>query len=149
LPNSIETTDRETPLVGESFLRRLGLGTGAGATLFVATASGWRLAQQAGLARDPWEEDGQKGPGVYEVAKIGALAGAMVGVGYAVVRPILPRQPELAGLLYGFGSGFVTRLQANAILKVSKREPRTFASAALLSDALVGLWLAEAERLFS
>jgi hypothetical protein len=131
-----------------TFPRRLGVATGASAGLFVATVGGWRLAQRAGLARDTWAEDGQRAPHFREVVEIAALAGVMVGVGYALVRPVLPRQPELAGLLYGFGSGFATRLQVNAILRFVGREPRKFTSSKLAGDALIGLWLAETERLF-
>ena len=93
----------------ENFGRRLGVATGASTSLFIATWGGWRLAQLGGLTRDPWKEDGGEGPDLRELATTGALAGVMIGGGYALTRPMLPEQPELAGLLYAFGSALALR----------------------------------------
>jgi hypothetical protein len=133
----------------ESFPRRLVVATGASASLFIATFGCSRLAQLAGLAKNPWEGD-QDHPDLQEIATTAAFASAVVGVSYALVRPLLPRQTELAGLLYGIGSGFAIRLQINAILGFVGREPRKIASPSkLVGDAVFGLWLAETERLFA
>jgi hypothetical protein len=132
----------------KGFARRLGVATGASTGLFIATWGGWRLAQLAGLAKDPWKQHSGDGPDLRELAAYGAVAGVMSGGGYALVRPILPRQPELAGVLYAFASGLALRLPVNAIAELVGRERRTVTRSDLVAMAVLGLVLAEAERLF-
>jgi hypothetical protein len=132
----------------ENFGRRLGVATGASTSLLITTWGGWRLAQLAGLTRDPWKEDGGEGPDLHELATTGALAGVMIGGGYALTRPMLPRQPELAGLLYAFASALALRLQVNAVARLVGRERRIVTRSDLVGIAVLGLTLAETERLF-
>jgi hypothetical protein len=135
------------PMV-ENFGRRLGVATGASTSLFIATWGGWRLAQLAGLTNNPWKEDGREGPDFGALATTGALAGVMIGGGYALMRPLLPGQPELAGLLYAFASALALRLQMNAVATLLGRQREIVTRSDLVGIAVLGLALAETERLF-
>jgi hypothetical protein len=76
-------------------------------------------------------------------------AGAFFGAGYGFVRPVLPRQPELAGLIYALVQGVAVRAQLNALFKRLQREQRFPLSASRLAgEVIFGLWLARAERVF-
>ena len=79
---------------------------------------------------------------------IGALAGIVTGGGYALMRPMLPGQPELAGVLYAFASALALRVPVNAVAGRVGRERRMVTRSDLVGIAVLGLALAEAERLF-
>lgn len=131
----------------KGFARRLGVATGAGTGLFIVTWGGWRFAQLAGLAIRGEQHSGDA-PDLRELAATGAVAGVITGGGYALVRPVLPRQPELAGLVYALASGLALRLPVNAIAELVGRERRTVTRSDLVPSAVLGLALAETERLF-
>jgi hypothetical protein len=130
-----------------NFGRRLGVATGASTSLLIATWGGWRLAQLAGLAKDSWEEDRRR-PRFGELATTATLAGVMIGGGYALMRPVLPEQPEVSGLLYACASAVAVRLQVNAVARLVGRERKIVTRSDLVGIAVLGLALAESERLF-
>jgi hypothetical protein len=133
----------------QGFGRRLGVATAASTCLFIATWGSWRVAQLAGLTKDPWKETGREGPDdLRPLVTIGALAGIVTGGGYALMRPMLPGQPELAGLLYAFASALALRVPVNAVASRVGRERRMVTRSDLVGMAVLGLALAEAERLF-
>jgi hypothetical protein len=132
----------------ENFGRRLGVATGASTSLFIATWGSWRVAQLAGLTKDPWKETGREGPDLRDLATAGALVGIVNGGGYALMRPMLPGQPELAGVLFASASALALRIPVNAIARRLGRERRMVTRSDLVGIAVLGLALAEAERLF-
>jgi hypothetical protein len=75
--------------------------------------------------------------------------GAFFGAGYGFARPLLPRQPELAGLIYALAQGVAVRAQLNALFKLLRREEHFPVSGyRLAGEVIFGLWLARAERVF-
>jgi hypothetical protein len=133
----------------QNFGRRLAVATGVATSVFIATWGGWRSAQLAGLTKDPWKEAaGREGPDLRDLATTGALAGIVIGGGYALIRPMLPGQSELAGLLYALASALALRVPVNAIARRVGRERKMVTRSDLVGIAVLGLSLAEAERLF-
>ena len=116
------------------FAQRLAVSAGAGATLFTVTNGAWLLTGKG-------DRRGR------EIVGLAAGSGAAVGVGYALMRPLLPHQPEVAGLTYAFLTGVAVRGQLNAIATGVGRPQRFRLTARRLRDEIVlGLVLAQAER---
>jgi hypothetical protein len=88
-------------------------------------------------------------PPLEEILVMACGAGAFFGAGYGLVRPALPRQPEVAGLLHALAQGVAVRAQLNALFTRLKREQRfSLSPSRLASEVILGLWLAQAERVF-
>jgi hypothetical protein len=133
------------------FVHRVAVSSAAGAGLFAGTTAAWRLMQASGLVRPrpSRRSDANGEPTATEVVGMAASAGAFFGAGYGVVRPLLPRQPEAAGVLYALGASVAARAQLNALFKRLGRPERFRASGSRISgDLLFGLSLASAERMF-
>jgi hypothetical protein len=126
--------------------RRLGAGVGAGVSGAALAVATHRLLIRAGLA-PPLRAQGDGGPSRAELARLLVLAGALHGAGYAVLRPLLPRRPELAGVLYSFVADAVLRVQVNWILRAVGRPPSTWQAHRTPWTVADGLWLALVERL--
>jgi hypothetical protein len=107
----------------KGFPRRVAVASGVSAGLLVVATGGWRLAQLVGLTKNPREEDGDH-LGFAEITSAATLAGLIIGAGYAIVRPVLPRQPA--------------------------RRPsvQLISSKSAFEAGVLGLCLAETERLF-
>jgi hypothetical protein len=73
--------------------------------------------------------------------------GAVVGAGYAVLRPLLPRRPEIAGLMYAFASHVLLRAFSTAVARSIGRSPRRYTTGRALEPICTGLSLATAEHL--
>lgn len=135
----------------EDFLRRFAVSSLAGAALFAGTTGGWLVAEKAGVVRRRRPQAGScdaHEPPLSEVVSIATTAGFAFGGLYAVVRPLLPKQPELSGVLFSFGASFAVRAQLNAFFRFLGREQRFRASPPrIVGDVFFGLWLARAERL--
>ena len=133
------------------FAHRLVVSSCAGATLFGVTTGGWLIAQRLGLAeKSSGNRTGQSGePTPQQIVALACATGALFGAGYGFVRPVLPRQPELAGLCYALAQGVAARAQLNALFKLLRRKQRLSVSRSRLAGEIVfGFWLARAERLF-
>jgi hypothetical protein len=133
------------------FAQRLVVSSCAGAALFgVATGAGL-IAREFGLVEKRGGEAKGRGrePTLEEVLAMACGAGAFFGAGYGFVRPVLPRQPELAGLIYALAEGVAVRAQLNALFKLLKREERFPPTRSrVAAEVILGLWLARAERVF-
>lgn len=91
---------------------------------------------------------GEGAPTAQEIVILACGTGAFVGAGYGILRPVLPRQPELAGLVYAVAQGVAVRAQLTALFKLLGREERFAVSRSRLTgEVIFGLWLARAERL--
>jgi hypothetical protein len=131
--------------------QRLAVSSCAGATLLGLTTGGWLIAQRFGLAeKRTGNRTGESGgPAPREILALACGTGAFFGAGYGFVRPVLPRQPELAGLIYALAQGVAVRAQLNAFFKLLRREERFPVSRSRLAgEVIFGLWLARAERMF-
>jgi hypothetical protein len=132
------------------FAHRLVVSACAGATLIGVTTGGWLIAQRLGLAeKSSGNSTGQSGePTPQQIVALACATGAFLGAGYGFVRPVLPRKPELAGLIYAFAQGVAVRAQLTALFKLLRREKRFIVSRSRLTgEVILGLWLARAERL--
>jgi hypothetical protein len=130
---------------------RLLVSSCAGAALFGLTTGGWLIAQRLGCAekRAGNRMEAPGAPTPEEIVTLACGAGAFSGAGYGLVRPLLPRQPELAGLIYALAQGVAVRAQLAALFKILQREERFPVSRSRLTgEVILGLWLARAERLF-
>lgn len=131
--------------------QRIAVSSCAGATLLGITAGGGLIAQQLGLAeKRPGNRTRESGePAPKEILALACGTGAFFGAGYGFVRPLLPRQPELAGLIYALAQGVAVRAQLNAFFKLLRRDERFPVSGSRLAgEVIFGLWLARAERIF-
>lgn len=131
--------------------QRLAVSSCAGATLFGITTGGGLIAQRLGLAeKRPGNRTRESGePEPKEILTLACGTGAFFGAGYGFARPVLPRQPELAGLIYALAQGVAVRAQLNALFKLLRREERLPVSRSrLVGEVIFGLWLARAERMF-
>jgi hypothetical protein len=141
-------------LVGPMILRfaqRLAVSSCAGAALFGVTIGAGLIAREFGFVekRRGKMEAGAREPTLEEILTMACGAGAFYGAGYGLVRPILPRQPELAGLIYALAEGVAVRAQLNAFFKLLKREQRfPLTPSRLAGEVILGLSLARAERVF-
>jgi hypothetical protein len=134
-----------------SFAQRLVVSSCAGAALFAVTTAAGLVAREFGLVQKRRGKVGEKGrePTLEEILALACGAGAFFGAGYGFVRPILPKQPELAGLVYALAQGVAVRGQLNALFKLLRRDERFNVSRSRLSgEVIFGLWLARAERMF-
>lgn len=129
-----------------SFARRLSVGVAAGVSGAVLAVGTQRLLIRAGflpplpaLKGDP--------PSRSELLGLLALAGVLHGGGYAVARPLLPRQPELAGLTYSFAADALLRLQLSWILRAVGRPPRPWQVRRIPWTVADGLWLGSWDRI--
>jgi hypothetical protein len=132
------------------FAHRVVVSSCAGAALFGVTTGGWLIAQRLGLAeKSAGNRTGQSGePTPQQIVALACATGAFVGAGYGFVRPVLPRQPELAGLGYALAQGVAVRAQLTALFKLLGREERfPLSRSRLTGEVISGLWLAGAERL--
>jgi hypothetical protein len=127
------------------FARRLAVGVTAGVSGVGLGIGAHRLLVRSGLA-PPLPEPKSDPPPRSELLTILALAGAMHGAGYALVRPLLPRRPELAGLTYSFAEDALLRLQLKWMLRAVGRSPRPWRAERILWTVADGLWLALCER---
>ena len=75
------------------------------------------------------------------------MAGAAEGALYGVVRPVLPRRPELAGVIYGLAAAVSMHALANRLLVLGGLQPRKLRVSDITGAVLFGLWLARSERL--
>jgi hypothetical protein len=131
--------------------QRLVVSSCAGATLFGITTCGGLIAQRFGLAeKRPVNRTRESHePTSKEILTLACGTGAFFGAGYGFVRPVLPRQPELAGLIYALAEGVAVRAQLDALFKLLRREERFPVSGSRLAGEIIfGLWLARAERMF-
>ena len=129
---------------------RLLVSSCAGAALFGVTTGGWLIAQRLGWAeKRPGNKAGERGaPAAQEIVILACGTGAFFGAGYGIARPVLPRQPELAGLIYAVAQGVAVRAQLTALFRLLRREERFAVSRSRLTgEVIFGLWLARAERL--
>ena len=132
-------------------VQRVAASSCAGAALFAVTTGAGLIGQPFGLVGKPPDKIRGNGsePTVEETLVMACGAGAFVGAGYGVVRPVLPRQPEIAGLLYALALGVAVRAQLNALFTRLKREQRfSLSTSRLAGEVILGLWLAQAERVF-
>jgi hypothetical protein len=133
------------------FAQRVVVSSCAGVALFgISTAAGL-IAQELGLVeKRPGKTRGTSGePTLGEILRLAFGAGAFFGAGYGYLRPVLPRQPELAGLIYAFALGVAVRAQLNALFRFLGREQRfPLSTSRLAGEVVLGLWLAAAERMF-
>jgi alpha-D-ribose 1-methylphosphonate 5-triphosphate synthase subunit PhnG len=123
----------------------------AGAALFAVTTGAGLIAQECGLVEKRCGKMRGNGrePTLEEILAMACGAGAFFGAGYGFVRPALPRQPELAGLIYALAQGVAVRAQLNALFTRLKREQRfALSTSRLAGEVILGLWLARAERVF-
>jgi hypothetical protein len=133
------------------FAQRLVVSSCTGAALVGVTIGTRLIAEAFGLVEKRRGETTGKGrePTLEEILAMACGAGAFVGAGYGFVRPVLPRQPELAGLIYALAQGIAVRAQLNALFKLLKREQRfPLTTSRLAGEVILGLWLARAERVF-
>jgi hypothetical protein len=133
------------------FAQRLMVSSCAGAALFGVTVGAGLVAQEFGLVKKRRGKTGEESrePPMEEILTLAFGSGAFFGAGYGVMRPVLPSQPELAGLIYAFAEGVAVRAQLNALFKLLRREQRFHVSASRLAgEVIFGLWLARAERVF-
>jgi hypothetical protein len=133
------------------FAQRLVVSSCAGASLFGITIGARLIAQELGLLeKRRGKATGEtREPTLEEILALACGAGAFFGAGYGFVRPVLPRQPELAGLIYTLAQGVAVRAQLNALFKLVKREQHLpLTSSRFAGEVILGLWLARAERLF-
>jgi hypothetical protein len=133
------------------FAQRLVVSSCAGASLFGITIGAGLIAQELGLVeRRRGKARGEtREPRLEEILALACGAGAFFGAGYGFVRPVLPRQPELAGLTYALAQGIAVRAQLNALFKLLKQEQRLpLTPSRLAGEVILGLWLAQAERMF-
>jgi hypothetical protein len=134
------------------FAQRLGVSASAGAILFGVTTGAWLLVERVGLVERRRKETAPEKPEptVAEMVGLACVTGAFFGAGYGVVRPLLPNQPELAGLSYAVAEGLAVRAQANVLLRVFRSNGRRplLSASRIASDVVWGLWLAQAERVF-
>jgi hypothetical protein len=129
-------------------VHRVVISSCAGAALFAVTTGAALIGQEFGLVE---KRRGKRGKGpeptLEEILIMACGTGAFFGAGYGLVRPVLPRQPEVAGLLYALAQGVVVRAQLNALFKWLKREQRfSLSTSRLAGEVILGLWLARAER---
>jgi hypothetical protein len=131
--------------------QRLAVSSCAGATLFGLTTGGSLIAQRFGSAQKrTGNRTGERdGPAPMQIVALACGTGAFFGGGYGLARPGLPRQPELAGLIYALAQGVALRVQLNALFRLLGREERFPVSRSRLAgEVILGLWLARAERMF-
>jgi hypothetical protein len=132
-------------------LHRVLVSSCAGAALFAVTTGAGLIGQELGLVGTRRGKTSGRGhePTPEEILMMACGTGAFFGAGYGLVRPVLPRQPEVAGLLYGLAQGIAVRAQLNALFKRLKREQRfSLSTSRLAGEMILGLWLARAERVF-
>ena len=132
------------------FAHRVAVSSCAGAALFGVTTGGWLIAQRFGWGdKHAGNRAGEsRAPTPQEIVSLACGAGAFFGAGYGFVRPVLPRQPELAGLIYALAQGVAVRAQLTALFKLLGREERfPVLRSRLTGEVIFGLWLARAERL--
>jgi hypothetical protein len=132
-------------------LHRVVVSSCAGAALFAVTTGAGLIGQELGLVEKRRGKRSARGrePTPEEILMMACGTGAFFGAGYGLVRPVLPRQPEVAGLLYGLAQGIAVRAQLNALFKRLKREQRfSLSTSRLAGEMILGLWLARAERVF-
>jgi len=131
------------PHVRRALARRLQINVAATGTLTLAAAAEWRLLTLAGL-RDRSHDE----PGTLQLLTYSLAAGALLGSAYALARPLLPRQPELAGLTFAVVTGTTSRALSNMIVRRVGLRREADGTLELAGDVVIGLWIAQAERLF-
>lgn len=132
------------------FAHRLVVSSCAGAALFGVTTGGWLIAQRLGWGekRAGNRAGESRVPTPQEIVSLACGTGAFFGAGYGFVRPVLPRQPELAGLIYALAQGVAVRAQLTALFKrLGRKEGFPVSRSRLTGEVIFGLWLARAERL--
>jgi hypothetical protein len=131
------------------FAHRLVVSSCAGAVLFGVTTGGSLIAQHLGWSEKRAGKRAGETPTPQKIVCLACGTGACFGAAYGFVRPVLPRQPEMAGFIYAFAQGVAVRAQLNALFKLLGREERfPVSKSRVAGEVIFGLWLARAERVF-